>query len=325
MALAFAACNVEGVSSGDTAGSQADGGDSSAGGATNSGGGQVGGSDGGSSSGGNGGAGNSGAGNSGGGNSGGMATGGAGVGGKPIGGAGGGATIPCNPPCGLGFTCCSGKCVNTANDINNCGACGKACAGNPPFCNGTICEPPPCKGTACITTKFCCGTFCCSPAELCCVVQQGGPVSPPACFTPVNGTCPVGTPGAICAAPDTPIATPDGERPIASLQVGDLVYSVDGDAISVVPIRHASRTLVSQHQVIRVGLSDGGVLHISAGHPTADGRIFGDLDHGDRLDAATITSVERVPYSHEYTYDILPDSDTGHYFAAGERIGSTLR
>jgi len=34
-----------------------------------------------------------------------------------------------------------------------------------------------------------------------------------------------------CASPDTPIATPDGERPIAELREGDLVYSVDGGAI----------------------------------------------------------------------------------------------
>jgi hypothetical protein len=31
-----------------------------------------------------------------------------------------------------------------------------------------------------------------------------------------------------------------------------------------------------------------------------------------------------VPYEHPFTYDILPDSDTGAYFAGGLLIGSTL-
>jgi hypothetical protein len=35
-------------------------------------------------------------------------------------------------------------------------------------------------------------------------------------------------------------------------------------------------------------------------------------------------SVEVVPYRHHFTYDILPASDSGTYFAAGMRIGSTL-
>lgn len=31
-----------------------------------------------------------------------------------------------------------------------------------------------------------------------------------------------------------------------------------------------------------------------------------------------------IPYGHEHTYDILPDSDTGTYVAGGVLIGSTL-
>src|SRR4051812_37595612 len=36
-----------------------------------------------------------------------------------------------------------------------------------------------------------------------------------------------------CASPDTPIATPTGERAIASLRTGDLVYSVHGMQVVV--------------------------------------------------------------------------------------------
>jgi len=31
-----------------------------------------------------------------------------------------------------------------------------------------------------------------------------------------------------------------------------------------------------------------------------------------------------VPYAEAYTYDVLPDSDSGSYFAGGVLIGTTL-
>jgi hypothetical protein len=37
-----------------------------------------------------------------------------------------------------------------------------------------------------------------------------------------------------------------------------------------------------------------------------------------------VASIRVVPYGHDATYDILPDSDTGTYFAGGALIGSTL-
>lgn len=127
-----------------------------------------------------------------------------------------------------------------------------------------------------------------------------------------------------CAAPDTPIATPSGERAIATLEPGDLVYSVVGAEVRAVPIRRIQRVEVHDHEMVRVVLSDGGVLEISPGHPTADGRVFGDLGAGDSLDGMTIAKIARVRISKDATYDILPDSDTGTYFAGGVLIGSTL-
>jgi hypothetical protein len=128
----------------------------------------------------------------------------------------------------------------------------------------------------------------------------------------------------ICASPDTPIATPDGERPIASLVPGDLVYSVSGDAIRAVPIARVSRTPVFHHHVVRVRVTGGRVLEISGGHPTADGRRFAELTRGGLLDGQRLESVEVIPYRFAETYDILPDSETATYFAAGMLIGSTL-
>jgi hypothetical protein len=130
--------------------------------------------------------------------------------------------------------------------------------------------------------------------------------------------------GVVCASPDTMIATPSGERAIADLVVGDLVYSADDGALRAVPLASVFHTPVSDHRVVRVELESGRVLEISPGHPTADGRTFGDLRAGDRLDGTRVLSAELVPYTHGFTYDILPASDTATYVADGALIGSTL-
>jgi hypothetical protein len=129
---------------------------------------------------------------------------------------------------------------------------------------------------------------------------------------------------AVCADPDTPIATPEGERRIAELIEGDLVYTVDRGAIVLAPITRTSRTPVKDHSVMRVVLESGSVLAISPGHPTADGRRFGELLAGDSLDGVAVRSARLVPYAHDSTYDILPASDSGAYFAGGVLVGSTL-
>jgi hypothetical protein len=128
----------------------------------------------------------------------------------------------------------------------------------------------------------------------------------------------------ICASPDTPIATPNGDVPIASLEVGDLVYSTSGSAIVAVPVLRTHRQAVHSHHVVQVRLATGAVLEISAGHPTADGRTFGELRVGNRLGDVPIVAVQVIPYTHDHTYDILPGSDSGVYFAAGVPVGSTL-
>jgi hypothetical protein len=130
--------------------------------------------------------------------------------------------------------------------------------------------------------------------------------------------------GLLCAHPDTPIATPEGERPIASLRVGDVVLSLDHGQVRAVPILRVNRSPAPNHHVVSAILASGRVLHISEGHPTADGRLFRDLVPGDRLGDVPVVSLESIPYDADATYDILPASDTGTYFAAGALIGSTL-
>ena len=177
-----------------------------------------------------------------------------------------------------------------------------------------------------IMTAYLCTTSCTSDANCtdpsrphCSINTFGGPRT--GICTPPTITCRYGV---VCASPDTMIATPAGERAIADLAVGDLVYSADDGSLRAVPLAAVYRTPVSDHRVMRVELESGRVLEISPGHPTADGRSFGDLRAGDSLDGARIVSAELVPYLHGFTYDILPASDTATYVAAGALIGSTL-
>jgi hypothetical protein len=128
-----------------------------------------------------------------------------------------------------------------------------------------------------------------------------------------------------CAAPTTPIATPAGNRPIAQLRVGDLVYSIDRGSLAVVPIKQIHRQPVTGfHRVVALKLAHGATLAISPRHPTADGRQFGDLAAGDVVDGVRVLGARLVDYDQPFTYDILPESDSGAYFAHGTLIGSTL-
>jgi hypothetical protein len=168
------------------------------------------------------------------------------------------------------------------------------------------------------------------PAGTCKLQLATDPCEPPT--GPLGNTCckcgPDGFCSALCdcASPDTPIATPTGERAIASLRPGDLVYSVDGARIAAVPIVATHENAVGPaHRVVRVRLATGAVIEISRGHPTLDGRVFGDLRPGGRLGGVVVVDVETVPYAHTHTYDILPGSDSGGYFAGGALVGSTLR
>ncbi|MSP24940.1 MAG: hypothetical protein EXR75_07180 [Myxococcales bacterium] len=237
-------------------------------------------------------------------------------------GTGGGA---CSPACSDGFTCCAGKCRNIENDSTNCGACGTACVEDgAPFCDHGKCGPKPCDANlVCVATKTCCGTNCCDIGMLCCNVP--GPIEQgPTCVAPVDGTCPLGCPNCDCAAPETPIATPDGERPISELREGELVYSVHRGILVAVPITKTLRREVHDHRVVELELAGGRTLHISGEHPLADGRMVSDVRAGDELFGVQLTRARVVPYPHSHTYDILPASDTGTYLAGGALVGSTL-
>ena len=234
--------------------------------------------------------------------------------------AGAGCGVECT---GRGFICCGEQCVNPYNDHRNCGTCGNVCGDGNATCTDGNCAPPVCADDiVCIGTTYCCGDTCCEIGRVCCAVP--GPVGVSHSCIDYEETCPRGCLDCDCAAPDTPVATPEGERPISEIEAGDLVYSVDRGRLAVVPVGAVRKVPVERHRVLSVTLESGAKLAISPGHPTADGRRFAALRPGDLLDGLRVRSAELVDYDEPYTHDILPRSDSGAYFAAGVLIGSTL-
>jgi hypothetical protein len=219
------------------------------------------------------------------------------------------------------------------------GGGGRACPSVAPACNVLhstvvdVCPPCPdgkiCQINTAVGGTFDRGRFCvddpCAPGSftsLCACGPPGCSLIGPSCVADEAArsvSCEY-----ICAAPDTPIATPSGEQPIASLIPGDLVYSVDHHRLLAVPVLVISRSAVHHHHVVRVKLDSGRVLEMSPGHPTPDGRTFGALSSGTYLGSARVADARLVPYEHSHTYDILPASDSGTYVAAGALVGSTL-
>lgn len=151
------------------------------------------------------------------------------------------------------------------------------------------------------------------PASI--TVTMGNPTTPRA------GGCP------ICLSGDSMIATPSGEVNIKDVRDGMTVLSADSSGhiiLSEVLMTH-NVFVGTTHHVIDLKLADGRELFASPNHPTYDGRTISDLKAGEHYDGSTVASASLVKYKYEFTYDILPDSQTGDYFANGILVGSTLK
>jgi len=139
--------------------------------------------------------------------------------------------------------------------------------------------------------------------------------------TDLNKPCP------ICLAGNTFIDTPNGTVAVKDLKQGMAVWTVNasGEREIGTILKTAKTPVPAAHHLVHLVLSDGRELFVSPGHPTADGRLIGDLAEGDVLNGAAVLKAELVPYKNDYTYDILPSGETGTYFANNIPISSTLK
>ncbi len=130
-----------------------------------------------------------------------------------------------------------------------------------------------------------------------------------------------------CLPPTARIATPDGDRAIDALAVGDPVWSQGADGARVVAHVQIVRPVAvpRDHALVELTLADGRTVRASAGHPLAgNARGVGDLVVGDVLDGSTVTAARTIPYDVGETWDLLPDSPAGTYWADGVLLGSTI-
>lgn len=137
---------------------------------------------------------------------------------------------------------------------------------------------------------------------------------------PSSGGCP------ICLIGSVLIDTANSKVAVKDLQKGMLVWTATpSGGQELVPILETVRRPVPNGvSIVHLVLDDGRELYVSAGHPTADDRLVGDLVSGDALDGARVVSADSVPYDGGATYDILPAGETGTYWADGILLGSTL-
>jgi hypothetical protein len=132
-------------------------------------------------------------------------------------------------------------------------------------------------------------------------------------------TCP------ICLATGTLISTPEGPVQVEELQEGMVIYTVDitGKKIPGFISTIASVPVPSSFRITTITLNDGRVVSASFSHPTADGRVVGDLQVGDELDGGIVFSLTAELYTG-FTHDILAEGGTGLYWANGILLKSTL-
>ncbi len=131
----------------------------------------------------------------------------------------------------------------------------------------------------------------------------------------------------ICLASNTMISTPNGETNVRNITVGTFVWSVDGKGNKIVSkvIKIGNSLVPTNHEVFHLVLSDQRQVWVSPNHSTTTNKTVQDLIIGERYDGARIVSKDLRPYWDTRTYDILPDSVTGFYFANDVPMGSTLK
>jgi hypothetical protein len=131
----------------------------------------------------------------------------------------------------------------------------------------------------------------------------------------------------ICLTAGTLIDTPAGQIPVERLVKGMTVWSLDrsGKRIASMITKTAATPVPLPFRAVRIELNDGRSVTASPGHPTAEGRAIVDYQVGDRLDGAQVVKTEFINYESAMTFDFLPDSTTGLYWADKIILESTLK
>lgn len=208
-----------------------------------------------------------------------------------------GSSCQTNNDCYVGLACHSNICTNPISEISCVGSNDSSCPDGYKCVQG--CGPP--------------------------VVRVGD--KPPGYFCEVEElankprNCP------ICLASNTQISTPVGDINVRDLKIGMKVYSTNsfGQRIIADIIKTSNTTTPITHKVVYLILADGRELWVSPNHPAANGLEVGQLQIGQSYNGSVILSAELVPYWDNKTYDLLPNSETGFYFANGILMGSTLK
>lgn len=136
-----------------------------------------------------------------------------------------------------------------------------------------------------------------------------------------------GMPTPICLSGETRIATPRGEVLVKNIREGDVVWSANehNEKIAAAVLISSHTPAPQDHYVVHLTLLDGRELIASPGHKISDGRTLGSLSAGDRVDGSLVKSTTLISYSEAYTYDILPQSVSGKYWANGVLLQSTIK
>jgi Hint domain len=130
----------------------------------------------------------------------------------------------------------------------------------------------------------------------------------------------------ICLTEGTLIATPLGPIPVEAVRTGMLVWTTDMSGRRVAaPVLDTRAVYVSEsYRALSLTLDDGRTITASPGHPSSEGKRLDQYRIGDLLDGNTIVRMELVSYAGHQTYDLLPASATGVYWANGIRLKSTI-
>src|SRR5690606_12547487 len=120
-----------------------------------------------------------------------------------------------------------------------------------------------------------------------------------------------------CTAADTPVASPTGDRAIAELRPGDLVYSVQDQQIRAVHSLRTNRVQGDTRRTLRARFDSGSVIEMSPPQPTGGQVRIASLSLGQERAGECVVGIASVPYRQPSTYDILPASDSGSCFADG--------